>query len=238
LNDAAHSEPNVSARRASTALPFQNDAPLQVATFAWEALPLQFSDLHGSPHAAFNFQPTEQEHPNAAFNFQPTEQEHSSDDTVDSVDAYHKHEIIASINARVASERNHQQRLASLSLADTSEQGNQGSKVRRHLSIPGRLLEQAGSASRNQNRDSFSRSDFSRHLLGGSFANESAALNDHVSSRGRSRDSGIGRNVSNPSPVERSTGIVRCVATLANALMQNCVHPSHLMTAGKGIINQ
>ncbi len=229
IDAASHSESNFSARRASTALPPQSsasseDGSLQVANFTWEALPLQFSDSRGSPRAAFKFQ--------------SVEEEYSSDEPVVSDDIHHKNEIIASINARVASERNQQQHLGSLSWAENSEQGNHGSKGRRFLSIPGRLLEEAGYASRNQVRDSLSRSDISRHLLGGSFAQDSVTLNDRGPSRVQPRDFVLGRNVYNPSAMERPSATVSCVATFFSCAREQRMHPSYLIVAGKGIVDQ
>ena len=187
------------AKRSSTALPHQsisssNGASQQVPAFSWEALPFQVSGSQGSPLTALDFE--------------ANEEEFSGDEQVRSTDAHHKTEIIAGINARVASERNQQHRLGSLSWAEKNEQGNQNTKVRRLLRVPSKF--EAGSASRNQGRDSFTQSDFSRHLLGGSFAQENAAAHESGSFRAQSRNFGLPRNVHNPTTVERSSSFVSC----------------------------
>jgi hypothetical protein len=221
-SDAAHLEPN-SAKRSSIVLPQQSSAPDEaphlVTTFTWDQFPTQFSDSFGVTISASSHL--------------KSNEESSSDETDQVADDHRKNQIIAGINARVASERHHKQMYHSASSTESSgdearlpsshekraqmaqhlsaasvpsafDSGKQLSKVRPRLRIPsGFERSRARVASRNEGSDSFSKPEFSRHLLGGSFEQR------------HSQHSGLARNRYNQTAEERPSVLVRFVATLS-----------------------
>jgi hypothetical protein len=251
-NGAAHPESS-SARRSSMALPQQSSASDEAhstttAMFAWDPAPFQYSESLDIPSLASHWEPFEEYSSN------------ESRESDESADAHHRNQIIAEINARVASERNHKQTLHSPTSAESSddkdddvrfqsaneyrahmaqhvsvfsvpsrhEKGNEATKVRPRLRIPrGFEHSRARLESRNDGSNSLIKPEFSRHLLGGSFQQQHAELNDHGASSGHHQDSSVGRNRYNSIAVERSLNPVRIVAAatiLQKSLSSNRTH--------------